>query len=106
MIIDLKIDDYQELLNSDKIVLLDFYTPKCPSCVSMIPILEKLDKKYDDEITIAKINAWDDDFQDLVFNYSIRAVPTFFILKNGNIIQKFNGYTEKAKLEKVIDQLL
>jgi thioredoxin-like negative regulator of GroEL len=106
MIIDLKIDGYQELLNSDKIVLLDIYTPDCRACKLMIPVLEKLEEEHSGKIIIAKINAWDDDFQNLVLDFNIRAVPTFYLIKNGNIFQKFTGYTEKAKLEKVIDQLL
>jgi thioredoxin-like negative regulator of GroEL len=106
MIIDLKMENYQELLNSDKVVILDFYLIPCGPCESMLTVLEKIDEQYKGEIIIAKVNAKEMEFEELVFDYKIRAVPTFAILKNGKMIEKFTGYTEKAKLEKVIDQLL
>ena len=106
MIIDLKIENYQDLLKTDKVVILDFYLIPCGPCDSMLTELEKRDKKYDGKITIAKIDSRKMEFEELVFDYKIRAVPTIAIVKNGKIIEKFTGYTERNKLEKVIDQLL
>jgi thioredoxin 1 len=106
MIIDLKMENYQEILNSDKVVILDFYMIPCGPCESMLIVLEKIDKKYKDAVIIAKVNALNDDFQDLIFDYSVRGVPTFVILKNAKVVQKFVGYTDMEKIEKIIDQYL
>ena len=106
MIIDLKMENYQEILNSDKVVILDFYLIPCGPCDSMLTELERIDNKYDDKITIVKIDSRKMEFEELVFDYKVRAVPTIAIVKNGKMIEKFTGYTEKAKLEKVIDQFM
>ena len=105
MIIDLTFENYQDLIKEDKILIFDYYTPSCSPCKSMFPVLEKLDEKYSGKIIIIKVNASDPKFQDLVLEDSIRAVPTFIIKKDGRLIQKFTGLTDKTKFEKIIDDL-
>ena len=67
MIIDLKMENYQEILNSDKVVILDFYLIPCGPCDSMLTELERIDNKYDDKITIVKIDSRKMEFEELVF---------------------------------------
>jgi thiol-disulfide isomerase/thioredoxin len=106
MIIDLTIENYQEFTKEDKILIFDYYTPDCGPCKAMLPILDSLEKKYTDKIIIIKVNASNADFQDLVFDNGIRAVPTFLIMKGAKVIEKITGSTVSAKFEKIIDLLL
>ena len=72
---------FNEIINQDKPVLLDFYADWCGPCQSLLPVVEKLADKYDGEFLIQKVNV--DTFPDLAQQFKIRSIPALFVLKNG-----------------------
>lgn len=80
------------------LVLVDFYTVRCPPCKALSPILESLDG-----IKIIKVNA--EDNINLCMDYNVTNVPCLIFLKDGKEIQKLVGLQKKDVLQNLINQL-
>ena len=85
----------QEVLNSDKKVLLDFWAPWCGPCRMVVPLVEEIAEERPD-IKVAKINV--DEEQELAMRYSVYSIPTLMVLENGQIIQKSVGAKPKDEI--------
>jgi thioredoxin 1 len=88
----------------NKIVVIDFMATWCGPCRLQDPILEDLKKKFEDRIEFKKINV--DENNELTNKYSIHAVPTLVIEKEGNIFKKYIGVTSFNELDKAIEDAL
>lgn len=91
-----------EVLESDKVVLVDFYADWCEPCKIFSPILEDISKEYD-FIKVVKVNI--DNETDLAEHYGVASVPTLIILKNGKVVDRSVGAISKLALKKMIKQL-
>lgn len=81
-----------EVLNSDKTVLLDFWASWCAPCRSVVPIVEEIaDERMD--IKVGKINV--DEEPELANKFSIMSIPTLVVMKNGKIVQQVSGARPK-----------
>ena len=81
-----------EVLNSDKTVLLDFWASWCAPCRRVVPIVEKIaDERRD--IKVGKINV--DEEPELANKFSIMSIPTLVVMKNGKIVQQVSGARPK-----------
>lgn len=85
----------EEVLKSDRVVLVDFFATWCPPCKMLSPVLEKISNSRT-EFDIAKINI--DDDQDLAREYKIEAVPTMLVFKNGKKVDELMGFSEENKI--------
>ena len=86
----------EEVLNTEKTVLIDFYADWCGPCKMQSPIIDKLAEERTD-IKVGKINV--DEEQELASKYGIMSIPTLIIIKNGEVKNQFVGLTPKSKLE-------
>lgn len=91
----------EEVLESDKPVVLEFSSNMCPPCLTMIPTLISLAKNNND-IKVAILNTNETEAKETASKYNIEATPTIFILKNGEIIKTFVGATSKEEILKEI----
>lgn len=91
-----------EVLESDKVVLVDFYADWCEPCKIFSPILEDISKEYD-FIKVVKVNI--DNETDLTEHYGVASVPTLIILKNGKVVDRSVGAISKLALKNMIKQL-
>ena len=78
----------QEVLNSDKPVLLDFWAPWCGPCRMVVPMVEQIAEERPD-IKVGKINI-DEEFE-LANEFGIMSIPTLMVVKDGKIVKKATG---------------
>ena len=86
----------EEVIKSDKPVIVDFYAEWCGPCKMMSPIIDSIAEELGDSIKVGKVNS--DENLELVEKYEIMSIPTIMIFKNGEISKKFIGYTEKENI--------
>ena len=91
-----------EVLSSDKPVLVDFWAEWCGPCKMIGPILEELASEMDEKIKIVKVDV--DSNSQTAVNYAIRSIPTLIIVKDGSVQAQHIGAASKAQLENFINQ--
>lgn len=89
---------YQKLLKSDKLVLVDFYAEWCAPCRKMKPDLEAIAAEMKDKVTVIRINA--DEHKALVKELKVDALPVLMLYKNQKVIWTKKGYASKAEIVK------
>lgn len=95
---------FQEIINQDKPVLVDFFATWCGPCKMQAPILEELKQRVGDTASIIKIDV--DQSPQVAAQYQIRSVPTLIIFKNGEIRWKQSGVFPTNELERLIKENL
>lgn len=85
----------QEVLNSDKPVLMDFWAPWCGPCRMVVPLVEEIAKERSD-IKVVKINV--DEEQELAMQFGVTSIPTLVVMKNGKVVNQVTGARPKAQI--------
>jgi thioredoxin 1 len=93
---------FNDIINGDKPVLIDFYAEWCGPCKMMPPILSQLKSMTGDKASIIKIDI--DKNPDVARMYRIQSVPTIAIFKRGQIIWKESGVRQAAELNNILSQ--
>ena len=81
-----------EIMDSEKTVLLDFWAPWCAPCRMVVPIIEEIAGERPD-IKVRKINV--DEQPELASKFGIMSIPTLVVMKNGKIVQQISGARPK-----------
>ena len=81
-----------EIMDSEKTVLLDFWAPWCAPCRMVVPIIEEIAGERPD-IKVGKINV--DEQPELASKFGIISIPTLVVMKNGKIVQQVSGVRPK-----------
>ena len=97
-------EKFEDIIKSDKPVLVDFFATWCGPCKMMHPILEELHGLVKDKARILTVDI--DKNQELAALYGVRSVPTLILFKNGNIEWRQSGVTQAVQLEQVINQFV
>ena len=94
--------NFQELINSNVPVLVDFHAGWCGPCKTMAPILEELKEEMGDRLRIIKVDV--DKNTKAAVHYGVRGVPTLILFKKGQILWKEAGVMPKHEIMSVIKQ--
>jgi len=81
-------------------VFLDFFAEWCMPCMMMTPIVEDLSEEFKGKMKFGKVNI--DDDQDLAHKFNVSSIPSFFILKDGKVLENVNGSVTQEELEEMI----
>jgi thioredoxin len=92
----------QEVLKSDKAVLVDFWAEWCSPCRMIAPAVEAVAKEYSDRVKVGKLNV--DQNMSVTGRYNIRGIPTLLIFKGGQIQEQVVGLTSKDAIAKLLDK--
>ena len=85
----------QEVLNSDKPVLMDFWAPWCGPCRMVVPLVDEIAAERSD-IKVCKINV--DEQPELAAQFGVMSIPTLVVMKNGKVINQAVGARPKAQI--------
>lgn len=99
-IINLTKDSYHnEVMETEKVVVIDFWATWCGPCKMMAPVVEEVANDYPD-VKVCKVNV--DEEPELSNAFKIVSIPTIVVIKNGEIIDSVVGYRPKEDIEKII----
>ena len=93
-------ETFNEIINADNPVLIDFYATWCGPCKTMHPIIEAIGREVQGRARVLKIDV--DKNPALAARYQIQAVPTLMIFKNGNPVWKHPGGLDKQNLKRTL----
>lgn len=96
--------NFEELVNSGKPMVLDFWAEWCGPCRMVGPIIDELATEYEGRVTIGKIDV--DSNNDVVAQFGIRNIPTVLFFKDGKLVDKQVGAAQKGAFVAKIDSLL
>ena len=85
----------EEVLNSDKPVLVDFWAPWCGPCRMVLPIIEEIAEENED-IKVVKINV--DENPELAKRFRVMSIPTLVVMEKGEIKNRSTGYRPKEEI--------
>src|SRR5689334_14528101 len=93
---------FSEILNGEKLVLVDFSAEWCGPCKMMPPILKELKQMMGDNITILKVDI--DRNRAVANSYNIQSVPTLIAFKKSKVLWRQSGVMEARQLKTILDQ--
>ncbi len=92
----------QDVINSDKPVLVDFWAEWCGPCSIVAPIVEELSKEYEGKVNFVKVDV--DQNKELASKYNIYSIPTLAIFSNGQAVAQATGVASKESLRNYINK--
>jgi len=104
MALDVTDANFQELVQGDKPLVVDFWAEWCGPCRIVAPLVEELSHEYEDKVIIGKLNV--DENDEVVGQFGVRNIPTILFFKNGELVDKHVGAAPKSALENKVKALL
>ena len=93
-------ENYNEIVNVEKKVLIDFYADWCGPCRMLSPIVDEIASERDD-VVVAKVNV--DDEQELALQFGVISIPTLVVMKDGKVVNQASGARPKADVLKMLE---
>jgi thioredoxin 1 len=103
-VIELTDDTFDATIHGDMPVLVDFWAPWCGPCKMLTPVIEQIANEYAGKAVVCKMNT--DDQRQAAIQFGISAIPTIILFKDGQMVKKWVGLTQKAVLTAAIDEAM
>ena len=87
---------FDELLQSEKLVIVDFWATWCGPCRMLSPLLDAVEAEMEDQVEVVKVNV--DDADEIAMRYRIMSIPTLLFFKNGQMVDRSVGAMPKSAL--------
>lgn len=91
--------DFNEFINSDNPVLVDFYASWCSPCKMIAPFVDEL---HAEGYGVVKLDI--DEHEELVKEHKVMGVPTLLVFKNGEVVDKHTGFAPKVMIQSMLDK--
>ena len=92
---------HEEVIRSDKPVLLDFWAPWCGPCRMVLPVVEEIAKERSD-IKVGKVNV--DEQPELASRFGVMSIPTLVVMKEGKVVKQSRGAMPKNRILALLEQ--
>jgi thioredoxin 1 len=97
----------EKVINSDKVVLVDFWATWCPPCRMMAPILESVAKKFDDKLDVVKVDVEaSGENKMLAAEHGVQGIPNMQVFKDGQVVKELVGARPQNVLETELAEFL
>lgn len=97
-------ETFSDIINEDKLTLVDFYATWCGPCKQMHPVLRQLKDDLGDDIRIVKLDI--DRNEAVAATYQIQAVPTLMLVRSGRVLWRQSGAMSKGELKNIVNAYL
>ena len=91
-----------EITNTNKLVLIDFFATWCGPCKMLSPIISEIANEYSNSIKVCKVNV--DEEPDLAEKFGVMSIPTFVAIKDGKVLGTSIGVQDKEEILKMFDK--
>ena len=88
--------NFDELLQEEKLVIVDFWATWCGPCRMLSPLLDEVEAEMEDKVVVVKVNV--DDADEIAMRYRIMSIPTLLFFKNGQMVDRSVGAMPKSAL--------
>jgi len=95
-------EKFNEIINGDLPVLVDFFAEWCAPCKAQAPILKQLAKEFDGKVRILKIDV--DNNKAVAQKYGIRSIPTLIFFRKGEVVWQAAGMRQASELREIISK--
>lgn len=92
----------QQVVSSDRPVLVDFWAEWCGPCHAIVPALEEVAAEYEDKVVVGRINV--DDYPAIASRYGVRSLPSILLFRNGEVNNQIVGAVPKSRITNLLDQ--
>jgi thioredoxin 1 len=94
----------QEVLQADKLVLVDFWAPWCGPCRMIGPVLAEIAEEKQDQVKVVKVNI--DEHQENAFKFRVMSIPSMMLFKDGEQVDRLDGAMPKRMIVSRLEQHL
>ncbi len=107
-VLDVNADDWErEILQSDTLVVVDFWHEQCPWCKRLEPIYSEVSGEYRNKVKFAKLNVLEsNENQQIAVKYGIMGTPTLIFFCDGRPIETVAGFQPKERLKQLVDDVI
>ncbi|AWG41788.1 thioredoxin [Treponema pallidum] len=101
-LLDISSGNLRKTIETNPLVIVDFWAPWCGSCKMLGPVLEEVESEVGSGVVIGKLNV--DDDQDLAVEFNVVSIPTLIVFKDGKEVDRSIGFVDKSKILTLIQK--